>query len=137
MQIMTQKQERFVRMVINIILEKNGCYMPSSLGSRLISVGRQASVRRKILCRFMVLIAQQKEIYGLHLKDMLLLPGCFPRHSEAIVFLIDHYYQVLTYLKINQLGSYVISEQRATAPCFLTFCSSDQSLLLLNSKLLF
>ena len=43
---MTQKQERLMRMEINIVLGKNEGYMPSSLGSRLISVGRQA-VRQK------------------------------------------------------------------------------------------
>ena len=45
---MTRKQERFVRMEINIVLGKNGGYMSSSLGGRSISVGRQA-VRRKFL----------------------------------------------------------------------------------------
>ena len=38
---MTQKQERFVRMEINVALEKNGDNMPSILGGRLISVDRQ------------------------------------------------------------------------------------------------
>ena len=36
------KQERFVWMKINIALGKNGGYMPSSLGGRSISVGKQA-----------------------------------------------------------------------------------------------
>ena len=40
--ITTPKQERFVQMEINIVLRKNGSYMPSSLGGRPISVGRQA-----------------------------------------------------------------------------------------------
>ena len=35
------EQERFVRMEINIALEKNEGYIHSSLGSRSISVGRQ------------------------------------------------------------------------------------------------
>ena len=39
---MTRKQRRFVRMEINIALGKNEGYMPSSLGGRSISVGRQA-----------------------------------------------------------------------------------------------
>ena len=45
---MTRKQERFTRTEINIALGKNGGYMPSSLGSRLISVGRQAVSEMKI-----------------------------------------------------------------------------------------
>ena len=40
--ITTRKQERFMWTIINITLEKNGCYMPSSLGNKSISVGRQA-----------------------------------------------------------------------------------------------
>ena len=47
---MRQKQERFVWTEINIVLGKNGGYMPSSLGSRLISVGRKAV--RQIFLRF-------------------------------------------------------------------------------------
>ena len=39
---MAQKQKRFMRMEINIALANNGYYMPRSLGSRSISVGRQA-----------------------------------------------------------------------------------------------
>ena len=39
--IMTRKQETFVQMEINVVLGKNGGYMPSSLGGRSISVGRQ------------------------------------------------------------------------------------------------
>ena len=38
---MTWKQERFVQTKINIALGKNGGYMPSGLGSKLISVGGQ------------------------------------------------------------------------------------------------
>ena len=38
---MTRKQESFVQTEIKIVLGKNGCYMPSSLGGRSISVGRQ------------------------------------------------------------------------------------------------
>ena len=38
---MTRKQEKFVRTNINIALEKNESYMPSSLGGRSISVDRQ------------------------------------------------------------------------------------------------
>ena len=38
---MTRKQQRFMRTEINIILGKNEGYMPSSLGGRSISVGRQ------------------------------------------------------------------------------------------------
>ena len=34
-------QERFVRIEINFALGKNGGYVPSSLGGRSISVGRQ------------------------------------------------------------------------------------------------
>ena len=41
-EIMTQKQERFMRMEINFALGKNGGYTPSILGGRSISVGRQA-----------------------------------------------------------------------------------------------
>ena len=51
-EIMTQKQERFMQTEIYFSLGKNGGYMPSSLGSRLISVGRQAvseRVRQKFL----------------------------------------------------------------------------------------
>ena len=39
---MTLKQERFMRTDINIALGKNEGYIPSSLGGRSISVGRQA-----------------------------------------------------------------------------------------------
>ena len=45
---MTRKQQRFMCTEINIALGKNEGYMPSSLGGRSISVGRQA-VRRKFL----------------------------------------------------------------------------------------
>ena len=38
---MTQYQERFVWTEINFVLGKNGGYIPSSLGGRSISVGRQ------------------------------------------------------------------------------------------------
>ena len=37
----TSKQELFVRMEINIVLGKNGGYVPSSLGGRSISMDRQ------------------------------------------------------------------------------------------------
>ena len=37
-----RKQERFMQTEINIVLGKNGGYIPSSLGGRLISMGRQA-----------------------------------------------------------------------------------------------
>ena len=46
--IVIQEQERFMQTEINIVLGKNGDYMPSSLGGKLISVGRQA-VRLKFL----------------------------------------------------------------------------------------
>ena len=46
---MTRKQERFMQTEINIALGKNGGYMPSSLGSRLISVGRQSVNETKFL----------------------------------------------------------------------------------------
>ena len=39
---MTRKQERSMWTEINIALGKNEYYMPSSLGSRSISVGRQS-----------------------------------------------------------------------------------------------
>ena len=39
---MTQKQQKFVRTELNIALGKKEGYMPSSLGVRSISVGRQA-----------------------------------------------------------------------------------------------
>ena len=45
---MTRKQEWFLWTETNIVLGKNGGYIPSSLGGRSISVGRQA-VRRKFL----------------------------------------------------------------------------------------
>ena len=48
--IMRQEQERFVWTEINIVLGKNGGYKPSSLGSRLISVGRKAV--RQFFLRF-------------------------------------------------------------------------------------
>ena len=38
---MTEKQQRFVQTEINIVREKNGSYIVSSFGSRLISVDRQ------------------------------------------------------------------------------------------------
>ena len=38
---MTRKQQKFVWMEINIALGKKEGYMPSSLGVRSISVGRQ------------------------------------------------------------------------------------------------
>ena len=38
---MMREQLRFVRTEISFALGKNGGYMPSSLGSRLISTGRQ------------------------------------------------------------------------------------------------
>ena len=47
-EITTREQERFVRTEIKIVLGKNGGYMPSSLGVRLISVGRQAGSETKI-----------------------------------------------------------------------------------------
>ena len=40
-EMMTQQQERFVRTKINFALGRNGGYMPSSLGGRSISVGKQ------------------------------------------------------------------------------------------------
>ena len=40
-EIMTQKQETFMRAEINFALGKNGGYTPSNLGGRLISMGRQ------------------------------------------------------------------------------------------------
>ena len=40
-EIITQKQERFMRTEINFALGKNGGYMPSILGGRSISMGRQ------------------------------------------------------------------------------------------------
>ena len=46
---MTRKQQKFVRTVINIAPGKSGyCYMPSSLGSRLMSVDKQAVSETKI-----------------------------------------------------------------------------------------
>ena len=39
---MPQKQERFMWMEINFVLEKNGGHTPSSLGSKLIVMVRQA-----------------------------------------------------------------------------------------------
>ena len=45
---MTQKQQRFMRMEINIALGKNEGHIPSSLGGRLISVERQAGSEMKI-----------------------------------------------------------------------------------------
>ena len=41
-EITARKQQRFVQMEISIVLGKNEGYIPSSLGGRLISVGRQA-----------------------------------------------------------------------------------------------
>ena len=41
-EIMTLKQEKLMQTETNIVLGKNGGYMLSSLGGRLISVGRQA-----------------------------------------------------------------------------------------------
>ena len=38
---MTQKQQRFMRTEMNIVLGNNEGHMPSSLGGRSISVGRQ------------------------------------------------------------------------------------------------
>ena len=38
------KQEKFAQTEINIALGKNGGYIPSSLGVRSISVGRQAVI---------------------------------------------------------------------------------------------
>ena len=113
---------------INFALGKNGGYIPSSLGSISISVSRQA-VRRKFLqfdnfnsanskaqssClnRFMVPIARQKEIYGLYLNYCKVVFRAIFCFLQAIVFPIDCYYQVLTYLMIpvnpcTQLGSYI------------------------------
>ena len=82
-----------MRTKINIVLGKKGGYISSSLSSRPVSVGRQAGSKMKFLqldnfnsvnykvkliCfnSFMVLIARYKEIYGLYLKEMLLL-DCF------------------------------------------------------------
>ena len=38
---MTQEQERFMRKETNFALRKNGGYIPSSLGGRLVSMDRQ------------------------------------------------------------------------------------------------
>ena len=51
-EIMTQYQERFVRIEKNLSLGKNGGYIPSSVGGRSIRVGRLAgrqAVRQKFL----------------------------------------------------------------------------------------
>ena len=123
--ITTRKQERLVCTEINIVLGKNEGYMPSTLGGRSISVGRQI-VRQKFLqfdnfnsvckaqlsclIRFMVLIARQKEIYGLYIFERNIIVRLFSKQFfiplKAIVFLVNSYFQVLTYLMI--LGSFYI-----------------------------
>ena len=44
---LTQQQERFMRTKINFALGKNGGYIPSGLGGRSISVGKQALIETK------------------------------------------------------------------------------------------
>ena len=59
---MIRKQQKFVRTVINIAPGKSGCYMPSSLGGRLMSVGKQAVSETKI---FVIRQLQFSEFYSL------------------------------------------------------------------------